>query len=257
MTPQDAKTAEAIDELKDHLTGLFSQQTTAIVGDRDSQAPIPPSEDKVKIQDQGPDADNSKTMAAWTKLIKNVFMPEFLQAQRDDPAKLSRDSINEKGNSEAQLESIKTQVKVSKSSEEMLEKIQSTGEDELLQQTDSEKRLATEKTVVKQPDKVVLAGIEDGPMKKFGGLFGALKGVFGGGQTPAPPSPKEDSGMGFWGWLGTILLGFRILGGALPVLGFIILGGGLPVLGFIILGGGLLGALPVLGFIILGGALVG
>ena len=132
-------------------------------------------------------------------------------------------------------------------SNKLLEQVASTAESDLQQSAENHETSQTEKLVKEKKNTVWIAGLDDKASKQFGGMFGGLKKMFG-KTTPAkagPPSP-EDDGMGFWGWLGVILLGFS--GMILPLITGAITGL------FAIVGG--LFTLPLTAFAWAGGLLI-
>jgi hypothetical protein len=203
MTEGEPHIVNAIQELKTFLGNAFTQQTKAITeGSDKTTAPVPPSLDKVKVDDQGPDVGNSKVLSRLTKVFRNVFMPEFLKATARDPSKNSGEARKSQRNEENQLGVLRDTANVSAKSSDMLKTLVDTEKESFDQRTDSEKRLKAEKTVVKSADKMILSDIEPKATKKFGGLFDSITGLFSKKKTTNPQGDIEEESSG---WLSTIL----------------------------------------------------
>ncbi|MDC3298442.1 hypothetical protein OAU81_00060 [bacterium] len=84
------------------------------------KAPVPPSLDKVKIESQGPNMSDSKTVGAWKDLITKVVGPALQKSNRTDPQKTLKSADQSRGIISDQLSTLNKQYDLDTSNQQIL-----------------------------------------------------------------------------------------------------------------------------------------
>lgn len=84
------------------------------------KAPIPPSLDKVKIESQGPNMSDSKTVGAWKDLITKVVGPALQKSSRSDPQRTLKSADQSRGIISDQLSTLNKQYDLDTSNQQIL-----------------------------------------------------------------------------------------------------------------------------------------
>ena len=84
------------------------------------KAPVPPSLDKVKVQSQGPDMSDSKTVGAWKDLITKVVGPALQKSNRTDPQRSLKSADQSRGIISDQLATLNKQYDIDSSNQQIL-----------------------------------------------------------------------------------------------------------------------------------------
>ena len=101
----------------------------------------------------------------------------------------------------SQAENANQQYDVSMNTNSLLTAMKDTAEMQLYTAQDAEERLKTEKQVVTEAQGVVIQDIDKDAAGVLGGIFGKLKGLFGGKKTSQPAPSKDDEENWLWSLL--------------------------------------------------------
>jgi hypothetical protein len=206
----DPTQQQSFDELTDEFRKLNQNLANQNKDQHKTVAPQAPADDptgKAGI----PPKDN-KFLEATRNLHEKVIGPILAKqiAQATGPGSVG-EAAAAAGAEKETATKISEMGKSVMGSNKLLEQVASTAESDLQQSAENHESSQAEKLVKEKKSAVWIAGLDDKASKQFGGMFSGLKGLFGKKEPASGPPAPEDDGMGFWGWLGMILLGFGAL----------------------------------------------
>ena len=108
-------------DLKSVVSAIGNLNKQLEISNQDKfKAPVPPSLDKVKIESQGPDMSDSKTVAAWKELVGKVVGPELQKSARTDPQRTLKSADQTRGVITDQLETLNKQYNLDTDNQKIL-----------------------------------------------------------------------------------------------------------------------------------------